>query len=74
MRWALERDYDVFTSSNESEAKSIFNSVKPPVVTLDLRLTPNNPEDLDGMQLLEQFLSDRPRDRIQENIFVGRGM
>ncbi|MGH7815797.1 MAG: PEP-CTERM-box response regulator transcription factor, partial [Candidatus Binatia bacterium] len=60
MRWALEPDYDVFSTSNEGEAMSLFEQEKPPVVTLDLSLNPRNPADLGGMRLLEQMLSDAP--------------
>ena len=63
MRWSLESDYDVFTTSDEGEAMSIFENEKPPVVTLDLSLNPHNPADLGGMRLLEQFLSHEPSTR-----------
>jgi len=63
MRYALEADYQVFTSSIEGEALSIFEKEKPAVVTLDLSLNPNNPADLGGMRLLEQFLSQEPSPR-----------
>jgi two-component system NtrC family response regulator len=60
MRWALEPDYEVFTTSEEGEAMSIFEQEKPPVVTLDLSLNPQNPADLGGMRLLDQMLSMAP--------------
>ena len=60
MRWALEPDYEVFTTSDEGEAMSIFEQEKPPVVTLDLSLNPQNPADLGGMRLLDQMLSMAP--------------
>jgi two-component system NtrC family response regulator len=63
MRWALASDYEVFTSSVESEALSIFDKEKPAVVTLDLSLNPHNPVDLGGMRLLEQILSEEPSTR-----------
>jgi two-component system NtrC family response regulator len=63
MRWALEADYDVFTTSVEGEAMSIFEKEKPPVVTLDLSLNPHNPADLGGMRLLEQILFQDPATR-----------
>ena len=56
MRWALDADYDVYATSAEGEAMSIFEKEKPPVVTLDLSLNPHNPADLGGMRLLEQIL------------------
>ena len=63
MRWALEPDYDVFTTSDEGEAMSIFERQKPPVVTLDLSLNPLNPADLGGLRILEQILSQEPATR-----------
>ncbi|MSP38952.1 MAG: response regulator [Deltaproteobacteria bacterium] len=60
MRWALEPDYEVFTTSDEGEAMTIFEQEKPPVVTLDLSLNPQNPADLGGMRLLDQMLSMAP--------------
>ena len=63
MHWALDADYDVVSTSNEGEAMSLFESDKPPVVTLDLSLNPHNPADLGGMRLLEQMLSQTPTTR-----------
>ena len=63
MRWALESDYDVFTTSAEGEAMTIFEREKPAVVTLDLSLNPHNSADLGGMRLLEQILFQEPSTR-----------
>ena len=63
MRWALESDYNVFTTSVEGDALSIFEKEKPPVVTLDLSLNPHNPADLGGLRLLEQILFEEPSTR-----------
>jgi two-component system NtrC family response regulator len=63
MRWALEADYDVYTTSAEGEAMSIFEKERPAVVTLDLSLNPHNPADLGGMRLLEQILFQEPTTR-----------
>jgi two-component system NtrC family response regulator len=63
MRWALEADYEVLSTSNEGEAMSLFERDKPPVVTLDLSLNPHNSADLGGMRLLEQMLSQTPTTR-----------
>jgi two-component system, NtrC family, response regulator len=64
MRWALEADYDVFATSKEGEAMSIFEKEKPPVVTLDLSLNQHNLADLGGMRLLEQILFQEPSTRV----------
>jgi two-component system, NtrC family, response regulator len=63
MRWALESDYEVLTSSVEGEAMSIFEREKPAVVTLDLSLNSHNPADLGGMRVLEHILSEEPTTR-----------
>ena len=63
MRWALESDYDVLTTSAEDEAVNIFDKEKPPVVTLDLSLNPYNSADLGGIRLLEQILFQDPSTR-----------
>ena len=64
MRWALEPDYEVLTTSNEGEALALFETERPPVITLDLSLNPQNPADLGGMRLLEQMLSQYPEARV----------
>ena len=63
MRWALEPDYEVLTSSVEGEALSLFEKEKPAVVMLDLSLNPHDPADLGGMRLLEQILAQEPSTR-----------
>ena len=63
LRWALESDYQVLTSSMEGEALSLFEKEKPPVVILDLSLDAQSSE-LGGMHLLEQILSDEPITRV----------
>lgn len=64
MRWALDEDYEVLSTSSEEEAMNMFEQEKPPVVTLDLSLNPHNPADLGGMRLLEQMLSQEPATRV----------
>ena len=63
LRWALESDYQVLTSSMEEEALNLFQKEKPPVVILDLSLNPQSSE-LGGMRLLEQIRSDEPFTRV----------
>jgi DNA-binding NtrC family response regulator len=64
MRWAFEPEYEVLVASQEAEAKRIFAIESPPVVTLDLSLTQENPDDLAGLRLLEQFLTQAPSTRV----------
>src|SRR5438093_4348712 len=62
--WVLEPQYEVFTASNEAEALNLFEKEKPPVVTLDISLNPQDPSDLGGMRLLEGILSQEPLTRV----------
>ena len=64
MRWAFEPDYEVSVASQEAEARKIFAIKSPPVVTLDLSLNQENPDDLAGLRLLEQFLARAPLTRV----------
>jgi DNA-binding NtrC family response regulator len=64
IRWAVESDYEVLTTSKEEEARQIFADNKPPVVTLELSLNKDNPDELAGLRLLEQFLNQAPSTRL----------
>jgi two-component system, NtrC family, response regulator len=64
MRCALETEYEVFTSSDETDAIATFAREKPPVVTLDLSLDPSNPSDLAGLRLLEHILTQAPSTKV----------
>jgi two-component system NtrC family response regulator len=64
MCWALQSDYQVLTAAYEDEALNIFLKERPPVVTLDLSLNREHPDDLGGMRLLEQILSEEPSTRV----------
>jgi two-component system NtrC family response regulator len=64
MRWALDPDYQVFTATNGAEALATFEHEKPPVVTLDLSLNPQNPDDLGGLRLLKQMLFQEPSTQV----------
>ena len=61
---ALEPDYEILTASGESEASQLFATTSPAVVTLDLALDPENSDNLAGLRLLEQFLSQAPTTRV----------
>jgi two-component system NtrC family response regulator len=64
MRWALGFNYEILTASKEAEAGQIFADTTPPVVTLDLSLDHENPDDLAGLRLLEEFLKQAPSTRV----------
>ena len=64
IRGALEFDYEILTVTKEEEARQIFADRRPPVVTLELSLNKENPDDLSGLRLLEQFLDHAPSTRV----------
>jgi DNA-binding NtrC family response regulator len=64
MRPALEFDYEILTATKEEEARQIFANKKPAVVTLELSLDKENPDDVTGLRLLEQFLKRAPSTRV----------
>lgn len=64
IRLTLESDYEVLTTSKEEEARQIFTDKNPPVVTLELSLNRDNPDELAGLRLLEQFLNQAPSTRL----------
>jgi DNA-binding NtrC family response regulator len=64
MQRGLDSDYRVFTASVADDAIRLYENEKPPVVTLDLSLSPADSVDLAGMRLLERFLSADPSTRV----------
>ena len=64
IRRAMESDYEILTAAKEDEARQIFCDRRPPVVTLELSLNKENPDDLSGLRLLEQFLDHAPSTRV----------
>jgi DNA-binding NtrC family response regulator len=61
---ALEFYYEILTATKEEEARQIFADKKPAVVTLELSLNKENPDDVTGLRLLEQFLKRAPSTRV----------
>jgi DNA-binding NtrC family response regulator len=64
IRSAMEFDYEILTAAKEQEARQIFAEKKPAVVTLELSLNKENPDDITGLRLLEHFLSHAPSTRV----------
>ena len=64
IRSAMEFDYEILTAAKEEEARQIFAEKKPAVVTLELSLNKENPDDVTGLRVLEQFLRDAPSTRV----------
>lgn len=63
MRSALASDYTVFTASSAGDAMRIYEENRPPVITVDLALNPQNPADLAGIRVLEEVLARDPSTR-----------
>jgi DNA-binding NtrC family response regulator len=64
MSSGMKFDYEILTAAKEEEARQIFAKKKPAVVTLELSLNKENPDDVTGLRLLEQFLRDAPSTRV----------
>jgi DNA-binding NtrC family response regulator len=64
IRRALEFEYEILTAMNEEAAKQTFADKKPAVVTLELSLNKESPDDITGLQLLEHFLNLAPSTRV----------
>jgi DNA-binding NtrC family response regulator len=60
----MKFDYEILTAAKEQEARQIFAEKKPAVVTLELSLNKENPDDVTGLRVLEQFLHDAPSTRV----------
>jgi two-component system, NtrC family, response regulator len=53
LKWALCDEYEVYTASTKEEAVESFLKNKPPVVTLDVNLSPNMNSNTEGIEILE---------------------
>lgn len=60
MKWALGMDYELFLAANSKSAMKIINTEHPPLVTLDLGLPPHPDNEIEGMRILEEILSQDP--------------
>jgi len=57
LKWALSKDYQVFTAPDPEAALTLLKKEMPGVVTLDLGLPPNPDDGKIGLQLLEEILN-----------------
>jgi len=56
LKWALSKDYEVFTAPDSETTLTLLQKERPPVLTLDLGLPPR-PHDAEiGLQLLGEIL------------------
>ena len=57
MKWALGKDYEIFSAEDRSGAIEMFKSNRPVVTLLDLGLPPRPNESDEGLALLTQLLA-----------------
>ena len=60
MKWAFDRDYEVFLASGRQDALEIFRSEHPPLVTLDLGLPPDPQGVEEGFLTLAGLVEEDP--------------
>jgi two-component system NtrC family response regulator len=56
MKWALNKDYDIFLAEDRPSALAIFNQQHPLVVLLDLGLPPHPGDPQEGLAALSDML------------------
>lgn len=58
LKWALAKDYAVFTAGDFKQAVALFRTHRPKVVTLDLGLPPHPEGTEEGFRTLEAILGE----------------
>ena len=64
MKWALARDYEIAQAGDRASAVTLFQSIRPAVVLLDLGLPPNPASPEEGLATLTQLLGLDPLAKI----------
>jgi two-component system NtrC family response regulator len=64
MQWGLSADYDVHIASTRESALALAKQLQPPVILLDLGLPPAPREATEGLQTLQELLSQLPRTKV----------
>jgi len=64
LAWGLCGEYELFPAANRQEALSVFKKHRPPVVTLDLGLPPDENGTDEGFKCLEEILKISPRTKV----------
>lgn len=64
MQWGLQNGYDVLQASDRSTALKLFAKKKPPVVTLDLGLPPDEDAAEEGLACLQEILDEAPETKV----------
>ncbi len=60
MKWALAKDYEVFTAGDRGEALAVLEREGPQAVTLDLGLPPHPADTSEGFAALTELLERDP--------------
>lgn len=60
MKWAFAAEYDVFSAGTRADALEVFKRERPPLVTLDLGLPPDERGVEEGFLTLTQLLEQDP--------------
>jgi two-component system NtrC family response regulator len=71
LKWSLGNDYSILLAEDVAEALSLFKKHRPPVVTLDLGLPPDEEGVAEGFRCLEEFLGLAPQTKVI--VLTGRG-
>jgi two-component system NtrC family response regulator len=64
LRWGLSEEYRVLTAGTVEEARSILESERPGLVTLDVALAPGGGPGQEGLRLLEEIVDRLPHTKV----------
>jgi two-component system NtrC family response regulator len=64
MHWGLQNGYDVLQAPDRATALKLFKKKKPPVVTLDLGLPPDESAVEEGLSCLREILDEAPETKV----------
>ncbi len=71
LKWSLGQEYSILLAENVAEALSLFKKHRPPVVTLDLGLPPDEEGVTEGFRCLEEILALALQTKVI--VITGRG-
>jgi len=71
LKWALNRDYHILLAEDRESALVQFKRHRPPVVTLDLGLPPEDEGTSEGFMALEEIIALASRTKVI--VITGRG-
>jgi two-component system, NtrC family, response regulator len=71
LKWALDRDYHILSAEDRESALVQFKKHRPPVVTLDLGLPPEDEGTSEGFLALEEIIAVASKTKVI--VITGRG-